>query len=104
MTQVLGSVSPSANTDTDLFTVTGAYGAVISSIYACNTNSSPVAIRVAVIPDGGSLTSENYLYYDIPVPGNDTLAATVGINLELGGKVVVRAASSGVAFNAYGMQ
>ena len=53
---------------------------------------------------GAALSNEQYLYYDIPIAGNDCFATTTGICLETTDKIRVYATLATLSFNAYGTE
>lgn len=102
----LGAVAIStADTDTSLYTVPSATSAVVSSILVCNKGTSSATFRVAHV-DGAisAVASEDYLYYDVDVPANDTFAATIGISMAAANSILVRSDSTDVNFILWGSE
>ena len=99
----LGASAPSADTDTLLYSPGSTFSAIVSTIYVCNRSANAATFRIAVV-DGpiGNVTDEDYLYYDVTVPGNDTFATTGGITLQNTDSILVRAGSSNLSFSAFG--
>ncbi len=52
--KILGQVSPSATTETDLYTVPAATSTVCSSISICNRGSSSTTFRISFSQAGAS--------------------------------------------------
>ena len=102
--KVLGQVSPSATTNTTLYTVPAVTDAVVSSIVICNRSSSDTHFRVAVRPSGEALDVKHYLYYDVLLPLNDTFTATLGITLSATDVVTVYATDAVISFNIFGQE
>lgn len=102
--KTLGQVAPAITTQTELYTVPASKAAVISSILCCNRGTADGTVRIAVLPSGGSVSNENYIYYDVPVPAKDTFAATLGVTLEAAGEVEVYASSGDFSFSAFGKE
>ena len=100
----LAQATPSANTTTTFYTVPSSTSVVISSIVICNTNSSAVNFSIAYSIGGASLTTAQYLYYQLPLLANDTFVATIGISMATTDVIYIIANSNGVAFNAFGVQ
>lgn len=100
--KVLGQSNPSAATLTTLYTVPASKETVGSTIIVCNRSSTPTSFRVAVRPAGAAISNEHYLYYDVPIPGNDTFAATIGICLETTDVVSVYATLATLSFSLFG--
>jgi hypothetical protein len=77
---------------------------VISTITVANRSTAATSFRIAVSPAGAGISDEHYLYYDIPILGNDTFATTIGISLEATDIVRVRATLATLSFNAFGIE
>lgn len=102
--KVLGQLSPSANTLTDLYTVPVLTSASVSSISICNRNASAVQVRISIAAAGAADTDKQYLYSDITVQGNDTFIATIGITLATLDVIRARATATLVAFQVFGVE
>lgn len=70
----LGQVHPADTNDTTVYTTPGATTTVITAIRICNTDTSAHAIRLYLIPSGGSAGIATAIYYDYNIPANSTLA------------------------------
>lgn len=102
--RVLGQKSPAANTEWDIYTVNGTKDAVVSSITVANRNSDSATYRVAVRPDGATLTDDMYVAYDVQVGANSTQALSLGITMNQNDVLTVRSSSGLVSFNVYGTE
>jgi hypothetical protein len=104
--KVLGQVAPSANTDTNLYTVPASTEAVISTIVVANRASTATSFRIAVRPNGVTLSSnlQCYLAFDVPIAANDSTTLTLGITIDAADVVTVSAASANVSFSAFGTE
>lgn len=102
--KVLGQSAPAADTDTTIYTVPGATAAVSSTITVCNRAGTGALFRIAVSPGGAGLANQHYIYYDAPIPGNSTFAATIGLSLATTDVVRVRANSASVSFSLFGTE
>ena len=102
--KVLGQQSPSANTDTTLYTVPASTQAVCSTLSVCNTTGAAITYRVAVRPAAATLATQHYLAYDASVAANDSVLLTLGITLAATDVVTVRAGETGVAFSLFGAE
>lgn len=100
--KVLGQSDPIAATLTTLYTVPDLKETVVSTITICNRSSVATTVRIAVQVAGGSILDEDYLYYDLEIPGNETFAATIGIALATTDVVSVYATLATVSFNLFG--
>ncbi len=101
--KVLGQTVLAATTLTDLYTVPAATQAVVSTIYVCNRGGSAV-FRISVAVAGAVDDPSQYLYYNMPIPANETFAATVGITL--GATDVIRgyASTANLTMTVFGVE
>ena len=102
--KILGQVSPSITTETDLYTVPASTSTVISTITVCNRASTQASFRVSVSAAGAATATKDYLYYDVTIAGNDTFATTIGITLATTDKVRVYSSSSSLSFGIFGQE
>lgn len=102
--KVLGQSYPSATVLTALYTVPGATSSVCSSLTIANLSAVSDTFRVAVRVGGAGISNEHYLYYDIPINGNDTFSATLGITLATTDVVSVYSENGTLAFNLFGQE
>lgn len=102
--KVLGQSNPSATTLTALYTVPGATAATVSSISVCNRSATPTTFRVAVAIAGAADANQQYLYFDLSIPGNETFVATVGLTLAATDVVRVYAGAATLTFQAFGVE
>jgi hypothetical protein len=102
--KVLGQSSPLAATLTDAYTVPGATNVTVSTITVANRSATPTAFRVAIAVAGAVDSSEQYLFYDIAIDGNDTFAATIGATLAATDVIRVYATLATLSFNIFGIE
>jgi len=102
--KVLGQSNPSANTDTDVYTVPSAHSAVISTITICNQIAANATISCAVRPAGATISNQHYIVRNATVTGNETYALTFGITLDATDVFTVNASSANVSINVYGSE
>lgn len=102
--KVLGQSAPAAGILTDLYTVPGGAEAVSSTITVANRSNIATSFRIAVRPAGAGILDEMYLFYDIPIPGNDTFGATFGFTLAATDVVSVLATLPTLSFNIFGQE
>jgi hypothetical protein len=95
---------PAANTLSTLYTVPSSTQAVVSTINVCNTASADATYRIAIVPNGVSITNANYLVFNATIAGNETVAFTQGITMDSGDLLRVFASTASVAFNAFKME
>ena len=102
--KVLGQSNPSANTNTDLYTVPSATSAVCSTIVICNQAASAATFRIAVRPAGAAIATSQYISYDSNLNANDSITMTIGITLATTDVVTVRANTTTVSFSLFGSE
>lgn len=102
--KVLGQSNPSATTNTTLYTCPAATETVISSIVVCNQAGTGGTYRIAVRPNGATISAEHYIVYDASIAANTTVAYTLGVTLDASDIVTVYASSANISFNAYGSE
>lgn len=102
--KVLGQSAPNATTETTLYTVPAATQAVASTLVVCNRGAATATFRVSVAVGGGATANKEYLYYDVPLQPNDTMAATIGLALAATDVVRVYASTANLSFGLFGME
>jgi hypothetical protein len=102
--KVLGQTSPSANTETALYSPSGA-SSVVSTIVVCNQAGSPATYRIAVRKNGDATTgAANWIVYGASVAANDSTFLTLGVTLESGASLRVYSSSGTLSFSAFGSE
>ena len=101
--KVLGQSKPSATTATTLYTCPSATQTVISSLVVTN-QSTAGTFRIAVRPNGATLSGEHYIAYDAPIGANSFISLTLGLTIDASDVVTIYASSSDISFNAYGSE
>lgn len=102
--KVLGQAAPGATTETDLYTVPAATEAIVSSIVVCNRGGGGSTFRISIAVGGGATANKDYLYYDVPIRGNDTFIATIGATLSAADELKVYAGNANLSFTAFGQE
>lgn len=100
--KVLGQSIPVAATLTDLYAAP--ISAVISTLKVCNQDANPTTFRVSIAVAGAADATKQYVYYDVPIDGNDSFSATEGWTLGPADVVRVRSASGLCSFNLFGVE
>lgn len=102
--KVLGQVALAATTLTALYTVPGATGATISSVVICNRGGSATTFRLSVAVGGAVDATNQYLYFDLPIPANETFIATVGLTLAATDVVRGFAGNANLTMQVFGVE
>lgn len=101
---VLGQLAPGAATLSTLYTTPAATQVVASSLTICNRSATATSFRVAVRPAGAAIANQHYLYFDVPILGNDTFILTGGLTLAATDVVSVYATLATLSFHLYGVE
>lgn len=80
--KILGQAIPAADTGTYMYTVPDEYGAVISTIVVCNTDSSAATFSIHIVNAAdGAAAAKNANFDTVALAGNDSVTITLGITL-----------------------
>jgi hypothetical protein len=102
--KVLGQVSLTADTANTVYTVPSLTSTVLSTVTVCNRSANTATFRLAVRPAGETIANKHYVNYDTPVPGNDTIALTLGITMAATDVLTASANTYNVSINAFGSE
>lgn len=102
--KILGQSNPSATTSTDLYTVPASTEAVASTLVICNRSGTATSFRASSAVAGASISNEQYIAYDAPIAGNETITLTIGMTLAATDKVRVYATLATLSFTLYGAE
>ena len=102
--KVLAQASPSATSNTDIYTVGATKQTIISTIAICNRGTASASFRIAIRPDGAALANTHYIVYDTAIAANDTTFLTIGLTLDASDVVTVYASTANFTFSIYGSE
>ena len=102
--KTLGQSNPAATTATTLYTVPATTSTVLSTLTVCNQASTAGTFRIAIRPAAATLAASQYIAYDTPIAGNDTIALTLGITLATTDVVTIYSSSATMSFSAFGSE
>lgn len=102
--KVLGQTADASALDVTLYQVPAATEAIISTITVCNREAAGNTFRIAVKPDGGAVSNEDYIAYDANVAANDTITLTLGLTLDASDVISVGASDANVTFLVFGTE
>jgi hypothetical protein len=103
--KVLGQSAPAGVTATTLYTVPAATQAVVSTINVVNTAASAAdTVRIAIRPNGASLTNAHYIVYGLSLSAGSTFAYTSGATLGAADVITIYSANGTSSFNAFGSE
>jgi len=92
-------LTPSAATETAIYTVPAANSAVLSSLRVTNRNASTTALSVAVYPGGGATAYSLLKTYSLPT--NQTMDVFSGVPCVLEAADVIKVTSSQATVDFY---
>jgi hypothetical protein len=102
--KILGQKNPALNTTEILYNVPVANSAIVSTVNICNQSNVGAAFRLAVRRANASLDASQYIAYDTIVPGNDSIALTLGLTLAATDTISCLANTSSIGFSAFGTE
>ena len=103
-TKVLAQATGLAVTESILYTVGVGTDTTVSSIFVCNRGNGQTTFRVSVSVNSAATANADYLYFDVPIPGNDTFVATVGMTLRNNDQVKIYAGNTSLSFALFGVE
>ena len=102
--KILAQSSPSAQSNTDIYTCPSATQTVVSSIVVANRSGDPAFFRIAIRQDGESIANKQYVSYDAMVLPNDSSFFTVGLTINASDIITVYSSSAELSFNVFGSE
>jgi hypothetical protein len=102
--KVLGQSKPSAASDTTLYTVPSSTNTIVSTLNIVNLNASADTVRVAIRPDGATLTDSQYIIYDLSLNGKSSFTFTAGLTIDAADVITVYSTNGYCSFSAFGSE
>ncbi len=96
--------APGAASLTDAYTVPGSTSTIISTINICNRSATPTSFRLSLAQAGTTDTTKQYISYDEPIGGNQSINKTIGATLATTDVVRVYATLATVSFSGFGVE
>jgi hypothetical protein len=87
-----------------LYTVPAATEAVISTLIIANRAATAKSFRIAIRPDGVSISNSHYIAYDVPIAANDSTTLTLGLTLNANDVISVYASAADLSMNVFGTE
>lgn len=101
--KVLWQAKPGAASLTDTTAVPAATSWAVSTITICNQSAVATSFRISVAIAGAADTPAQYIAYDIPIDGNDTVVLSLGITMAATDLVRVYNTLATLSFVAFGV-
>lgn len=96
---------PGAGLTVTVYTVpSGTVGAVVSRILIANVSTNMDYARIALVKSGELVGTVNWIAYDIPIQGSDTLSFPVGCSMGVGDFISLYSLSGGLVFTPCGVE
>lgn len=102
--KVLGQSAPSAATMTTLYTVPSSTETVLSCVIVCNRSAVATTFRLSVDVNAAGDSDADYIAYDIPIQGNETIALAHGVTLDASDLLRCYATLATLTFSAFGQE
>ena len=98
--------TPAAATNTLLYTVPASTSAMLTRILICNTSTVPTAFRIAIAQSAevGTPLIDNWIAYDVPIGGNETINFALGVGLATGDEIWVYNILATLTFTPCGIE
>ena len=102
--KVLAQNDVPATTDTTIYTVPSATETVISTIIICNRTAAAESFRLAIRPNGESISDKHYIAYDVPIAANDSTTLTLGITMDAADVLTAYTSAADISINVFGTE
>lgn len=102
--KVLAQASPSATSNTDIYTVGAGKQTIVSTMIIANRGTSAASYRIAIRTDGAALANTHYIAYDVAIGASDSTTLTLGLTMDASDVVTVYASSANFTFSIFGAE
>lgn len=105
--KILGTAAPSADTNTNIYTVPAATTAKLGKLWAVNRGTAPAKVRIGIDVGGNGTdapSTAEWVYYDLKLKGNTTLTLDGEFWLAALDDLVAYTDVATVAFGASGVE
>ena len=102
--KILGQAYPLADTETLLYTVPGGAQTIVSSIVCCNLSGDEAMFNISVSVGGAATSNQDYLFYEVIIPSNETFQASMGLTMAATDVIRVYSSTGELAFSAFGSE
>lgn len=102
--KVLAQSDPAAATLTDAYIVPASTQTIISTICVTNRSAVATSFRISVAINGAADSNPQYIAYDVPIGGNESIYLTLGITIDATDVIRVYATLATLSFNIFGVE
>lgn len=102
--KILGQISPSANTLTNLYVTATATSAVVGTISMHNFSDANASYSLIVRPINEALNGKHYIVRGGIIPGRELVTITGAVTMNADVILAANTNSSSISFNAYGVE
>jgi len=102
--KILAQSNPAATTYTDIFTGSSSAQYIVSTITVANLSATEGTFRIAIKENGEALSNKQFIAYNVPVPGFDSISLTLGLTISDFDLITVYASTASVAFGVFGSE
>ena len=101
---LLSQIAPLALTETTLYSVPAKGHALIEEIAVCNRVPAAASFRISISQLGAPTAVTDYLYFDMPLSGNDTFTTELHLTLNPSDIIRIYASSATLTFALLGQR
>ena len=102
--KLLGQITPTSNTMTNLYTTAAATQAIIGTITIHNFSDSNGAYSLAVRPTGDAFSNTHYIIRGGVIPARELITIKGAVAMNAGVVLTANTNLGSVTFNAYGAE
>jgi len=105
--KILGQINPTANTQSNVYTVPSSTSAVVSSIVISNQTATNTTYSLIVVPTASYTVPAAPKYFLVRggcVPPNDVVTLNLGLTLPSATIISANASTSNLSFSAFGVE
>jgi len=102
--KILGQLAPTADTNTNLYTVPADTYTVSSTLIIANRAATAGTMLIWLRVAGAVVEDKQVIMPTVPVAGNDSTTLTLGITLGAGDIVTVKASTDDFSVNLSGLE
>lgn len=102
--EILGQISPTANTLTNVFVTSASSSAIVGTITIHNFSDANASYSLAVRPINESLSTKHFIVRGGILPARELITITGAVTMNSSAILVANTNDSSVSFNAYGVE